>query len=116
MILTPQLRQRIEMLQMTTVELSELIQQEMVENPVLEEVLTDEEFQEISEKILDQNSTGQEDTYENGHDKDFDFSTDLEQAESFTPEKPSENGFEENNSQDSVGGEEYSEYKSDSFE
>jgi RNA polymerase sigma-54 factor len=116
MILTPQLRQRIEMLQMTTVELSELIQQEMVENPVLEEVLTDEEFQEISEKILDQNSSGADDTYENGHDKDFDFSTELEQAESFTPEKLNENGSEENNSQDFEGGEDYSEDKSDSFE
>jgi RNA polymerase sigma-54 factor len=116
MILTPQLRQRIEMLQMTTVELSELIQQEMVENPVLEEVMTDEEFQEISEKILDQNSSGQDDTYENGHDKDFDVSTDLEQAENYIAEKPGENGFEENNNQDFEGGEDYSEEKSDPFE
>jgi len=115
MILTPQLRQRIEMLQMTTVELSELIQQEMVENPVLEEVLTDEEFQEISEKILDQNSDGQETTYENGHDKEFEFSSDLEQFENFTPEKPAENGFEENSIQESDG-EDYSQDKSDSFE
>ncbi len=38
MVLTPQLRQRIEMLQMTTAELSELIQQKLVENPVLDEV------------------------------------------------------------------------------
>ncbi len=45
MVLTPQLRQRIEMLQMTTFELSELIQQELVENPVLDEVLPDEEIQ-----------------------------------------------------------------------
>ncbi len=58
MVLTPQLRQRIEMLQMTTMELSELIQNELVANPVLEEVFTDEEFQEFSEKILDQNADG----------------------------------------------------------
>jgi RNA polymerase sigma-54 factor len=56
MVLTPQLRQRIEMLQMTTIELSELIQNEMVANPVLEEVQTDEEFEEFSDKILEQNT------------------------------------------------------------
>src|SRR5689334_3521825 len=53
LVLTPQLRQRIEMLQMTTLELSELIQQQMLENPVLEEVVTQEEARELAEKILD---------------------------------------------------------------
>ena len=38
LVLTPQLRQRIEMLQMTTLELTDLIQQQLLENPVLEEV------------------------------------------------------------------------------
>ncbi|MGH9818860.1 MAG: RNA polymerase factor sigma-54, partial [Pyrinomonadaceae bacterium] len=38
MVLTPQLRQRIEMLQMTSLELSELIEQELVSNIILEEV------------------------------------------------------------------------------
>jgi RNA polymerase sigma-54 factor len=54
LVLTPQLRQRIEMLQMTTVELSDLIQQQLLENPVLEEVASQEETQELAEKILDQ--------------------------------------------------------------
>ena len=49
MVLTPQLRQRIEMLQMTSLELSELIEQELVANPILEEVLPGDEVQEISE-------------------------------------------------------------------
>lgn len=53
LVLTPQLRQRIEMLQMTTLELSELIQQQLLENPVLEEVTTQEEARELAEKILD---------------------------------------------------------------
>lgn len=53
LVLTPQLRQRIEMLQMTTLELSDLIQQQLLENPVLEEVVTQEEAQELAEKILD---------------------------------------------------------------
>ncbi len=60
MVLTPQLRQRIEMLQMTTMELSELIEQELTANPVLEEVMPGDEVQEISEGILDQNSDGSE--------------------------------------------------------
>ena len=54
LVLTPQLRQRIEMLQMTTVELSELIQQQLLENPILEEVPSQEETHELAEKILDQ--------------------------------------------------------------
>jgi RNA polymerase sigma-54 factor len=58
MVLTPQLRQRIEMLQMNSLELSELIEQEIVANPILEEVQPGEEVQEIGESILDQNSDG----------------------------------------------------------
>ena len=68
MVLTPQLRQRIEMLQMTSMELNELIEQEMVANPILEEVTPGEEVQEISESILDQNADGHDDTYTNGAD------------------------------------------------
>lgn len=53
LVLTPQLRQRIEMLQMTTVELSELILQQMTENPVLEEVSNQDEVHELSSEVLD---------------------------------------------------------------
>src|SRR5437660_10913730 len=60
LVLTPQLRQRIEMLQMTSLELSELIQQQMTENPVLEEVATQEEANELAEKILDHMASGGE--------------------------------------------------------
>src|SRR5258707_13928695 len=60
LVLTPQLRQRIEMLQMTTVELTDLIQQQLTENPVLEEVATQEEAQELAEKILDHMASGGE--------------------------------------------------------
>src|SRR6266850_412115 len=52
LVLTPQLRQRIEMLQMTSLELTDLIQQQLTENPVLEEVATQEEARELAEKIL----------------------------------------------------------------
>src|SRR5438132_12853637 len=57
LVLTPQLRQRIEMLQMTTLELTDLIQQQLLENPVLEEVATQEEARELAEKILDHLAT-----------------------------------------------------------
>ena len=115
MVLTPQLRQRIEMLQMTTLELSELIQNEMVANPVLEEVQPDEEFDEISEKILDQNSDGNDESYENRTEKDY--SVDVEQAENFTPELPNENGFNEDGVADHDGeGDDFSADKPDAFE
>jgi RNA polymerase sigma-54 factor len=60
LVLTPQLRQRIEMLQMTTLELTDLIQQQLNENPVLEEVATQEEARELADKILDHMASGGE--------------------------------------------------------
>ncbi|HEX8473449.1 MAG TPA: RNA polymerase factor sigma-54 [Pyrinomonadaceae bacterium] len=58
LVLTPQLRQRIEMLQMTSLELGDLIQQQLLENPILEEVQSQEEKREIEKEILDQLSSG----------------------------------------------------------
>src|SRR6058998_3782088 len=58
LVLTPQLRQRIEMLQMNSLELTDLIQQQLNENPVLEEVATQEEARELAEKILDHMASG----------------------------------------------------------
>src|SRR5260370_37671325 len=60
LVLTPQLRQRIEMLQMTSLELTDLIQQQLTENPGLEEVATQEEARELAEKILDHMASGGE--------------------------------------------------------
>jgi RNA polymerase sigma-54 factor len=54
LVLTPQLRQRIEMLQMTSLELGDLIQQQLLENPILEEVQQQDEKREIETEILDQ--------------------------------------------------------------
>lgn len=122
MVLTPQLRQRIEMLQMTSMELSELIQTEIVSNPVLEEVQPGDEIQEISSNILDQNADGQPDSYENGAERDFDASLENianyeNKAESYTADNPSENGFEESKNADYEGDEEtYLGEKSDAFE
>jgi len=63
------------MLQMTTLELSELIQQELEANPVLEEVQTEDEIQELAERILDQNADGTEREFDEpppeGDEKDW---------------------------------------------
>jgi RNA polymerase sigma-54 factor len=61
LVLTPQLRQRIEMLQMTSLELSDLIQQQLLENPVLEEVQKQDEQRELEKEILDQLAGAPED-------------------------------------------------------
>lgn len=85
LVLTPQLRQRIEMLQMTTLELADLIQQQILENPVLEEVASQEEVGELAEKILDHLASS-----ETGSDSDHQPS----QIEASEPElgAPSSNG------------------------
>ncbi|MGI8813355.1 MAG: RNA polymerase factor sigma-54 [Pyrinomonadaceae bacterium] len=119
MVLTPQLRQRIEMLQMTSMELSELVEQELVANPVLEEVLPGDEVQEISDNILDQNANGADPTYLNGTESDIlngqspagesDNRTDI-------AEKALENGFDEGQPAEAEGGEDISGDVSDPFE
>jgi len=117
MILTPQLRQRIEMLQMTSVELNELIEQEMVANPILEEVQPGEEEKEISDNILDQNSDGTDEGYTNGADT-------MEASPSDTPmeletvyaQEPSENGFDLSSGTESEVSENASTDAADSFE
>ena len=114
MVLTPQLRQRIEMLQMTSMELNELIEQELVANPILEEVLPGDEVQEISDNILDQNADGHDESYENGadsvtvSDSPVEF---MDTSESYVAETPGENGLAETVSGEDVPGE-----LSDSFE
>ncbi len=121
MILTPQLRQRIEMLQMTTLELDELIEQELVANPILEEVQPGDEVKEISDNILDQNADGHDEGFENGADTEALFSpNDLGEfaqgAERIAAEMPSENGFEENASSDFESGDETSQERTDAFD
>lgn len=96
MILTPQLRQRIEMLQMTSMELQDLIDQEMVANPILEEVQPGDEINEISNDILDQNAdgVGEEPLTANSaetSDGVLNFDS-VDQYETFQPEMTSENG------------------------
>ncbi len=111
LVLTPQLRQRIEMLQMTSLELSELIQQELESNVMLEEVQGDEELQEISEKILDQNADGESEGFVNGADSDSEPSAAPDRQESETAESQADSGQEfEGESED------FNDERTDSFE
>ncbi len=106
MVLTPQLRQRIEMLQMTSMELQDLIEQEMVSNPILEEVQPGDEINEITENLLDQNSDGHDDGFANGKSSEpsveFDSMEAAASAEAYEPIAPSENGSEAAEGSDEV--------------
>lgn len=120
MVLTPQLRQRIEMLQMTSMELSELVEQELVANPVLDEVLPGEEVQEISDNILDQNATGFEEGESVGDDigeREIAFNTSgPEDMETISSEIGSDNGFDEAVASEIQNSDEIAQDRSDSFE
>ena len=120
MVLTPQLRQRIEMLQMTSLELAELVEQEMVTNPILEEVQPGDEMQEIADNILDQNSDGRDAEFENGNDPTSDTMIEAGQSmaeyEAFDAGAPSENGFDSTIVGEVESGDEVHTESSDSFD
>ncbi len=73
LILTPALQQAIKLLPMSTLELADLLTQEVVENPLLEEVPT-EELQAtetpVEEKVEDKTAADKTDTWE---DADYDY-------------------------------------------
>ena len=90
LILTPSLQQAIKLLPMSTLELSELLNQEMVENPMLEEVPT-EELQPVEatqekqdEKPLDKEKT---DTWD---DQDFEYFFGEYLDDGYRPSAPTE--------------------------
>lgn len=121
MVLTPQLRQRIEMLQMTSMELNELIEQEMVANPVLEEVMPGDEVQEISDNILDQNANGSENGLDNGATDNIEPVSDTQAAlseygEPYQPGEISLNGSDERPAGDGENDEERTRENADSFD
>jgi RNA polymerase sigma-54 factor len=74
LILTPSLQQAIKLLPMSTLELADLLNQEMVENPLLEEVPTEElqpaEQQQQQEKAPDQQPTDKGDAWD---DADYEY-------------------------------------------
>ncbi|PYR60759.1 MAG: hypothetical protein DMF91_11540 [Acidobacteria bacterium] len=74
LILTPSLQQAIKLLPMSTLELSDLLNQEMVENPMLEEVPTEElqpaEAQAAAEKPDPEQQGNKTDTWD---DQDYEY-------------------------------------------
>src|SRR5206468_3001355 len=74
LILTPSLQQAIKLLPMSTLELSDLLNQEMVENPLLEEVPTEElqptEAAATQEKTDTEQPTAKIDTWD---DQDYEY-------------------------------------------
>src|SRR3954449_5825274 len=74
LILTPSLQQAIKLLPMSTLELADLLNQEMVENPLLEEVPTEElqpaEQQQAAEKPADQPAAEKGDQWD---DADYEY-------------------------------------------
>ena len=96
--------------------------QEMVSNPVLEEVTSSDELNEIAERILDQNANGQEDFDARKVDGENDMrserdSDSYDQYEDYAPETPTENGNKEDSDGDSdFERDDFSEEKSDSFD
>src|SRR3954452_18416078 len=74
LILTPSLQQAIKLLPMSTLELADLLNQEMVENPLLEEVPTEElqpaEQQQQQEKPADQPAAEKGDSWD---DADYEY-------------------------------------------
>jgi RNA polymerase sigma-54 factor len=74
LILTPSLQQAIKLLPMSTLELADLLNQEMVENPLLEEVPTEElqpaEQQQTQEKAADAQTAEKGDSWD---DADYEY-------------------------------------------
>src|SRR5262245_32893561 len=73
LILTPALQQAIKLLPMSTLELADVLNQEMVENPLLEEVPTEDLPQAdpaISEKTGPERPTSTNDTWD---DQDYEY-------------------------------------------
>src|SRR4026209_839410 len=74
LILTPSLQQAIKLLPMSTLELSGLLNQEMVENPMLEEVPTEElqpaDAAAIQEKTDTETAVNKTDTWD---DQDYEY-------------------------------------------
>jgi len=78
LVMTPQLQQAIKMLQLSRLELMEVIRQEMIENPALEEVqdiINDEQPEEYDDETISDDAAPQKEvTIEENLNKDIDWS------------------------------------------
>jgi RNA polymerase sigma-54 factor len=93
--MTPMLQQAIELLLMSRLELSQRIQQEMLENPLLEEVSSleqeDEEEEAEEEKILGEERQGEEKTAESEVGEEGDLHLEDIDWDNYFPDAPDTN-------------------------
>lgn len=90
LILTPSLQQAIKLLPMSTLELAELLNQEMVENPLLEEVPTEEPAPDTTvapEAEAEKPKEAKEDTWD---DADYEYFFGEYLDEGYRPRQPQE--------------------------
>src|SRR3954469_20389828 len=92
LILTPSLQQAIKLLPMSTLELSELLNQEMVENPMLEEVPT-EELQPVEaaqDKPEEQKAAAEKEKGDTWDDQDYEYFFGDYLDDGYRPKTPTE--------------------------
>src|SRR3954468_924267 len=91
LILTPSLQQAIKLLPMSTLELSELLHQEMVENPMLEEVPT-EELQpvEAAQDKQDEQKAAEKEKGDTWDDQDYEYFFGDYLDDGYRPKTPTE--------------------------
>src|SRR6185436_15136683 len=91
LILTPSLQQAIKLLPMTTIELAELLNQEMTENPLLEEVPTEDPAQEqaaaTEQPEADKKDEPKNDTWD---DQDYEYFFGEYLDDGYRPRQPQE--------------------------
>jgi len=94
LILTPSLQQAIKLLPMSTLELSDLLNQEMVENPLLEEVPTEEQQADAAatpEKAeVEQQQEKQRDKTDSWDDQDYEYFFGDYLDDGYRPRQPQE--------------------------
>jgi RNA polymerase sigma-54 factor len=92
LILTPSLQQAIKLLPMTTLELAELLTQEMVENPMLEEVTAEDPAQEAAQtpEQLEAEKKKKEDKEDSWDDQDFEYFFGEYLDDGYRPRQPQE--------------------------
>jgi len=99
MVMTPQLQAAIKLLQMNRMELTETIQQELMENPLLEEQVDMSELDQKKAEIEAKESSNEkveEVQPETNKDPEFDWDAYLEQSFSYTGKSTGGLGFDPN--------------------
>ena len=97
LIMTPQLQQAIKLLQMSRVEMEQLVEQSLLENPVLEENETSESAASLEESILEKEQPSSEEEGILGDaDAEYDFdSYNVDSYDNLVSTKTKENSGEE---------------------